>query len=235
MACRSVLTSASAAGGHAVQHHGHHDVPGGGVQEQLPGDGVGVAVGRGDEDPQVGRGEQLAGEPAVVIGDGVDVRGIQQRNALPAPPDAPPAPARRWRCIRCGPGPAGWDRCVHHSAADPAEARQDPLVLEPAGVRRVVQQDRLPRGGPDGAGAGDGVAHQGVDEGGLSGAGGTAHDGEQGRVQAAVAGQDVVIELGQGVADIQPGRVRVGQGKGQVGCAKVAADSFQQLHGGSSP
>ena len=60
-------------------------------------------------------------------------------------------------------------------------------------------------------GPGHRVAHEAVDQGGLAGAGGTADDGEQRRVQAAVAGQDVVIELGQGLADVQPGGVGAGQ------------------------
>ena len=104
-----------------------------------------------------------------------------------------------------------------HRAADPAQARQDPLVLEPAAVCGVVQQDGLARGGPDRTGTGDGVPHEAVDQGRLPGAGGSAHDGEERRVQAPVAGQDVVLQLGQGVADVQPRLVRAGQGQRQHG------------------
>ena len=67
---------------HAVQDHGHHDVPRGRVQEQLPGNRVCIAVGRGDEDPEVRGGQQLSGQPAVVIGDGIDVGCVQQRDPL---------------------------------------------------------------------------------------------------------------------------------------------------------
>ena len=188
IARRSALTSASAAGGHPVQHHGHHDVPGRRVQQQLPGDGVGVAVGGGDEDPEVGGGEQLAGELAVVIGDGVDVGGIQQRDPLRdrRVGHQHQRGDRRRRPARARPGWPGHGS-ADHGAPDPAEARQDALVLEPGGVRGMVQQDRLPRGGPDGPGPGDGVAHQRVDERGFAGAGGTADDGEQRGVEAAVA------------------------------------------------
>ena len=50
-------------------------------------------------------------------------------------------------------------------------------------------------GGSNRAGLGEGFAQQGVDQGGLAGAGGSAdHDGER-AVHAGAAGQDVVVEL----------------------------------------
>ena len=85
-------------------------------------------------------------------------------------------------------------------APDAAQGRQHPLALEPGGVGGMVQQDGLAGGGADRTGPRDGVAHQGVDQGGFSGPGGTAHHGQQGRVEAAVPGQDVVIELSHGAS-----------------------------------
>jgi hypothetical protein len=49
----------------------------GGLQD-VPRHGVGVAGGGGDEQPQVGCGEQLRREPPVRGHDGVDVRGVEE-------------------------------------------------------------------------------------------------------------------------------------------------------------
>ena len=68
--------------GHAVEHYGDCDGACGGLVEQFPGHGVGVAVGGGDEEPQVCGGEQLLGEGAVFLGDGVDIGRVNERNAL---------------------------------------------------------------------------------------------------------------------------------------------------------
>lgn len=94
-----------------------------------------------------------------------------------------------------------------------------------------MQQDGLAGGGPDRAGAGDGMAHEPVDECRFPGTGGTADDGEERRLQAAVARQDVVLELGEGVADVTPGVIRAGQGQRQHGCSQVEMDGFQQFDG----
>ena len=51
----------------------------GGLAQQVPGHGVGVAGGGGDEQPQVGGGEQLGGQLPVGPDDRVDVGGVQQR------------------------------------------------------------------------------------------------------------------------------------------------------------
>ena len=87
------------------------------------------------------------------------------------------------------------------------------------GIRRMVQQDGLSRGGPDGARAGDGMPCQGIYECGLARAGGTTDDGKQGSIEAAVPGQDVVIQLCDGVTDFQPGLLnpRRKKGKGDPG------------------
>ena len=66
------------AGRHPVEQHGQ----GGaallrGLQD-VPGHRVGVAGRGGDEEPQVGGGEQLRREPAVGGDDGVDVRGVEE-------------------------------------------------------------------------------------------------------------------------------------------------------------
>ena len=68
--------------GHAVEHHGDGDGACGCFVEQFPGHGVGVAVGGGDEEPQVCGGEQFLGEGAVFLGDGVDIGCVDERDAL---------------------------------------------------------------------------------------------------------------------------------------------------------
>ena len=150
---------------HPVQHHGHRDVAGGRVQQQPPGHGVGVAVGGGDKHPEVGRGQQLPGELAVVGGDGVDVGSVQQRDSLRHRRIGDQHQRGDRGRVGSGAGLAGRQWLAVHGAADPAQAREDPLVLEPATVGGVVQQDGLARGGTDGAGAGDGVPDERVDEG----------------------------------------------------------------------
>ena len=67
--------------GHAAEHDGHGDVAGGGLVQQLPGHGVGVAVRRRREDPQVGGFEELPGQRAVLVRHGVDVRGVHEGDA----------------------------------------------------------------------------------------------------------------------------------------------------------
>ena len=220
---------------HPVQHHGHHDVPGGGVEEQLPGDGVSIAVGCCDKYPEVGGREQLSGELPVVIRDRVDVRSIQQRNPFRHRRMPHQHQGRYGGGIRCGAGAAGWHRSVHHSTPDTAQARQHALVFEPACVSRIVQQDRLPGGWADGTGPRDGVAHEGIHEGGFPGTGGSAHDRQQRSVQAAETRKDVVIQLRQRIPDIKAGGVRSRQRERQHGRAEVAADSLEQVHGSSSP
>ena len=68
--------------GHTVEHHGDGDGACGCFVEQFPGHGVGVAVGSGDEEPQVSGGEQFLGEGAVFLGDGVDIGCVDERDAL---------------------------------------------------------------------------------------------------------------------------------------------------------
>src|SRR5699024_164036 len=63
----------------AVEHHDHLDVAPGRVVEEIPHQLVGVAGGGGDEDPQVGGGQQLGGEGAVAVVDGVEVGGVEKR------------------------------------------------------------------------------------------------------------------------------------------------------------
>lgn len=57
------------------------------------------------------------------------------------------------------------------------------------------------------------------------------HHCEQRSIEAAVPGQDVVIQLREGVSDVQPGRLRTGQGKRQQGRAEIPLHRFEQFNG----
>ena len=65
-------------------------------------------------------------------------------------------PVQAWR-HRLGRLP---DDGRNDGAADPAEARQDPLVLEPGSFGGMVQQDGLAGGGPNGTRTRDGMANE---------------------------------------------------------------------------
>ncbi len=96
----------------------------------------------------------------------------------------------------------------------------------------MVQQDGLAGGGADRAGPRDGVANQRVDQGGFPGPSGTAHHGQQGRVEATVAGQDVVIELSHCLPQLEAHLVRPRQGEGQPDRRKVLPHCVKERDAG---
>ncbi len=70
--------------GRAVEDDRDRGRPLGGLLEEAPRHLVGVARGRGDEQPQVGGGQQLGGEQPVALLDRVDVGGVEDREARAA-------------------------------------------------------------------------------------------------------------------------------------------------------
>ena len=78
---RSAATSRRRLRRHPVEHDGQRGAALLRRPEQVPGDGVGVAGRRRDEDPQVGRRQQLTGELAVGLHHRVDVGGVEQGEA----------------------------------------------------------------------------------------------------------------------------------------------------------
>ena len=93
-----------------------------------------------------------------------------------------------------------------------------------------MQQDGLARGGPDGAGTGHRMAHERIHKGRLPCTGGTANNGQQRRVQAAVPGKDVVIQLAGGAGSFTPGLVSTWKRQRQADLRKGAPHIFQQGH-----
>ena len=159
--------SSAPAAGHPVEHDRERRPAVRRRAQHRPRHGVGVAGRRRHEQPEVGGGEQLAGQLAVGLDDGVEVGRVEQRQAL-------------------GDGsfgdevqPAG----LAAGAGRPRQRRQDPLVGEPALVVRVVGEDRGSRRRPQDAAR----AHHGADEGvhqrRLARAGRASDDREERRVE----------------------------------------------------
>ena len=78
---RCAAMSVLGARGHPVEQHGERGAALLGGLQHVPRHGVGVAGGRRDEQPQVGGGEQLRGEPPVRGDDRVDVGGVEEGEA----------------------------------------------------------------------------------------------------------------------------------------------------------
>src|SRR5690606_1973606 len=164
-------------GRHAVEDEGEGGAAFAGGAQEAPRHLVGVAGGGGDEEPEVGGGEELGGQFAVGGHDGVDVGRVQQRQA-----GAERAGGHDPQVAGAGAGGAG-------------EAGQHVLAHEPVAVGRIGDQRRHQRGGPQHARLGDVGPDEGVDQRRLARAGGAADDGEERRVDGAQPGQQVVVEL----------------------------------------
>ncbi len=166
--------------------------------KKVPRNGVGVSDGRRDEDPQVGRGEQLCRQFAIRALDRVDVRGIDQRE---------PGGHRIDRLhVEHLPGSG----CV---AGHAGQLGQQVGGDEPAFVRRMTDQHRRPSGGPKDPGGGHVGSGERVGDGGLARARGTTEDRQQGCIEAPQAGHEVVGDL---ILELGPhwlGRVGVGEAK----------------------
>jgi hypothetical protein len=94
--------------------------------QEVPGNLVGVAGGRGDEQPQVSGREQLSGERAVALLDRVDVRRVE--DGYTSGEAFGGDQLKRALVVR---GVVGAD-----------QLRQEPVRTEPVGVRDVVDQNR---------------------------------------------------------------------------------------------
>ncbi len=174
--------------GNAVEHHGDCDGARGRRVEQFPGHGVGVAVGGGDEEPQIGGGKQFLGQGAVFFGDRVDIGRVDERDA--ARQGRRGYGHERLRNQRVGTGQA---LPLLHAGA--GQGRQKTVGGQGGLVFGAVEQHGVAGGGSNRAGLGEGFAQQGVDQGGFAGAGGSAnHDGKR-AVHAGAAGQDVIVKL----------------------------------------
>ena len=162
-----------------VQHDGDGGRALGRLAQEVPRHLVGVARRRGDEEPEVGGREQLGGEDAVALLDGVDVGRVEDRQ--------PGRHRRRGHQLQ-GSGVVGL-------AGDALEVGQEALLAEPLRVVGVVHQHGRAGRRAQHARGGDAGADERVDQGRLPGPGRAADDRQQRRVERHQAGDDVVLEL----------------------------------------
>ena len=168
---------------HPVEHHRQRGAALLGGVQQVPRHRVGVPGRGGDEDPQVGGGEQLGGQ----------LRGCRRpRSPRPARRAAPARAARPGAARSAG---SGRRRARRPTPVTRARSGQHPGVGEPAALVRRADQHRRPGGRPEHPGRADVGAEQRVDQRRLAGAGGAADDGEQRGVELAEPGQQVVVDL----------------------------------------
>jgi hypothetical protein len=186
------------AAGEPVHHHQQRHPPGLGLAQELPGHGVGVALGGGHEQAQVGRLEQLLGGAAVLGLHRVDVGGVDQG-------DLGEGAVVDDQLEAVGVGQGG-QHLAGHEGVDLAGG----------------EQHHRPHGGrpdhPAGAHPGPGEP---VEQRRLPGPGGAEQDADQRCLQVADPGQQVVVQVpGQPPA---PGRPQVpgdggdGRGRGHLG------------------
>jgi hypothetical protein len=184
--------------GHPVEHGDERDVVLLGGAQQVPGDGVGVARGRGDHHPDVGGADQLGGEGAVLGDEGVDVGRVEEGEARRQCLDGLDAQGARGivlRGQRVVAGEAAPGVLPGHPHA--GEAGQHARVAEPVAVLRMAHQHRRPGRRPQHARLAHASSHQGIDERGFPRAGRSPHHGQQGGLGLLEPGHQVVVELGE--------------------------------------
>ncbi|BFO21624.1 hypothetical protein SHKM778_80120 [Streptomyces sp. KM77-8] len=180
--------------GYAVENGHQGDVVLLGGAQHVPGDGVGVAGGGGDHDPDVGGGDEFGGEDAVVGDEGVDVGRVQEGEA--GRQGVGGLDPQHPRGVLAGQQQVvGGVPVVGHPHA--CEVGQHPHSAEPVVVLRMADKYRCACRGPQHPRLADPVAHQGVHQGGLSGPGGPADDGQQRRRGVSQPGHQVVVQLGE--------------------------------------
>lgn len=176
-----------------------------GGAQQVPGHGVGVPRGGGDHDPDVGGADEFGGEGAVLDDEGVDVGGVEDGEAAGQGGDGldphlaggvAGAVAACGGASVAGAGPGGGEGfvlAVRHPHAH--QVGQHPHSGEPVVVIRMADEHRGTRGGAEHPCLADLTSDEGVDEGGLTGPGGPADDGEQWRLGRLQPGYEIVVEL----------------------------------------
>ncbi len=192
-----------------------------GGAQQVPGDGVGVPRGGGDHHPDVGGADELGGECPVLDHQGVDVGGVEDGEpARQAGNGLDPHLAGRvgfGRSAVAGPGSGGGGHLllpVRHP--DPHQVGQYAHSGEPVVVIRMADEHRCTRGRAQHPGFADLSADEGVDEGGLTGPGGPADDGEHRRLGRLQPGYEVVVELREQLGSGLAGARSAGQGQRQT-------------------
>lgn len=159
----------------------------------MPGHGVGVAGGRGDHDPDVGRADQLGGQHPVVGHQGVDVGRVQEGDS--AGEGVGGLDPQHTHTVLTGEEQLVPRVLMRHPHA--REVGQHPHAAEPVMVLRVADEHRCAGRRPQHAGLADPAPDKGVDERRLPRAGGAADHGQQGCFGFFQAGHQIVVELGE--------------------------------------
>ncbi len=215
-------------GEHLVRHPVQDGDEGGlvllGGAQEVPGDGVGVPRGGGDHHPDVGGADEFGGECPVVDHEGVDVGGVEDGEAARQAgdgldPDLAGLVAALGSDVAAARAPGGGSGgrvvvLVRHP--EPHQVGQYAHPGEPVVVVGVADEHRCAGGRAQHAGFADLAPHEGVDEGGLTGPGGPADHGEQGRLGRLQARYEVVVELRQQLGSGLTGPWGAGQGQRQT-------------------
>ena len=178
------------------------------VTKEPPRHRIAVTGGGGDEHPQIGGFEQLAGQLPVLADHRVDVGGIEDGQAC------------RQRCRRHD---LQLGRTGGSAAADPRQPAEHAVPLESGGDVRVMHQHR--RGGrwPEDTGTGDVGPDDAVDQRRFAGPGRASDHRQRRCVQAGETGHDVVVQLLDGGGGRVAGRFGRGGGKRQRDAAQLGA------------
>ncbi len=191
---------------HPVEHHRERGPAVAGGLQQVPGNGVGVPGGGRDEEPEVGGGQQLQRELPVALDDGIDVGCVEEGQ-----------PGGQGGG---GDDPQPFVGVVHSGARFGAGARFDGgsshvgeyvRLAEPLGVVGMAHQHRGSRRRSQYPGRAHGRADETVHQGRLAGTGRAADDDEQGSVEPAEPGEEVVVELADDRGGGARRLLRVGQ------------------------
>ncbi len=191
--------------GHPVEHHRDARAALLGTVERLPGQGVAVAGGRGDEQPEVGRLQELVRRRAVLLEEGVEVRGVHQRGA-----------AR--------------DALV----LDQAGQLRDGARRQRVHVARVHAHHGFAGGGPQHPGLGHLLLQEAVEERGLAGARGAGEHHDGGTRQLGEAREQVLVELRQEAFTGRLGLLGAVDRQGQGRRGDVAAQVLHDVVHGES-
>ena len=176
---------------HSVEHSHEGDVELLGGAQHVPGDGVGVAGGGGDHDPDVGGADEFGGQDTVVGDQGVDVGRVEEGEAGREGLGGLDA---QYACgVLAGEQQVVGGVLLGHPHA--REVGQHSHPAEPVMVLRMADQHGGACRRPQHARFTDPPSHEGVHQRRFPGSGRPTHDGQKRRFGLPQPGHQVVVEL----------------------------------------
>lgn len=211
----------------SVEDGGEGDVVLLGGAQQVPGQRVGVAGGGGDQDPDVGRADQLGGEFTVAGDQGVDVGGVEEGQAarervVAFQPEFGPGGLAAVGGVVVAPDPLAYGP----GARQPG---QHARVGEPGAVLGMAHQHRRTGGGAQDTRFADTTADKRVDKSRLARACRSADDREQRRLGRGQPRYQVVVQLGQEFLPGAAGAAGSGQREGEARGLDAVAQRGQRV------